>query len=516
MLITLLCADSAGHRRIRIMGKVLFWFFLAGVCCSLAEVNDYEELSSTEIGTTLVSTTPLTTKATHSNIVDSTSDTWSDLNPGATTEFTTTSSTPAIQNDETVAPKHEDPIDDQDEKISSSENTCNGDLSQAEMRKFADAMMKFSTDLLKQVHLGSKSPNVVVSPFSIALGLLQLTLGAEKETEKKLLETLHVESLPCLHEKMHKVTKRLVQTALSIASCMYVDKSFKIKKEFLTKSEKLYRSKPVYLGPSMSQNLESINEWVSNATKGKITDFLSNISEKVVLILLNAIHFKGFWKNKFDPRKTSEDTFYANDEESMLVDMMQANKYPLSYFTYEKLDSQVAKLPFKGNMSFVIVMPHQMEWNVSNILDKLNKSELYSRLHREKPTTLKVPKLNLNFKLELTNALSSLGLEQLFRKPDLGKISDDKLVVSSVEHQSTLELNEEGVEAAAATAVVTSRSLSSFTVNRPFLFLLIDDNTGLVLFCGYVRDPKPSSPRKKKVHSVNPETKFLPKGFMPK
>lgn len=142
----------------------------------MQEVNDEEELPATEIGTTLVSTTPLTTKATHSNIVDSTSDTWSDLFPWATTEFTTTS-TPAIQN-ETVAPKYEDSIeDDQDEKISSSENACNGDFSKTEMKQFADAMMKFSTDLLKQVHLGSKSSNVVVSPLSIALGLLQLTLG---------------------------------------------------------------------------------------------------------------------------------------------------------------------------------------------------------------------------------------------------------------------------------------------------------------------------------------------------
>lgn len=69
----------------------------------------------------------------------------------------------------------------------------------------------------------------------------------------------------------------------------------------------------------------------------------------------------------------------------------------------------MARLPFKGNMSFVIVMPHQMTWNVSNILDKLNRSELYSRLHREKPTSLKIPKLNLDFKLELRQALVNLG-----------------------------------------------------------------------------------------------------------
>ncbi|CAI9555497.1 unnamed protein product [Staurois parvus] len=266
----------------------------------------------------------------------------------------------------------------------------------------------------------------------------------------------------------------------------------------------------------MSQNLESINKWVSDATKGKIRDFLSSISEKVVLILLNAIHYKGVWKNKFDPGNTSEDTFHVNNEENTLVDMMHANKYPLSYFLFDKLDSQVARLPFKGNMSFVIVMPYSIEWNVSNILDKLNKSELYSRFHKEKPTSLKLPKLNLNFKLELTSALSSLGLGQLFKNPDLRKISDDGLVVSSVEHQSTLDLNEEGVEAAAATAIVTSRSLSTFNVNRPFLFLLIDDNTGLVLFCGYVCDPKPSAPRKKKDPSFNPEFKPFSKGSIPK
>ncbi|KAM5182141.1 alpha-2-antiplasmin isoform 1-T2 [Mantella aurantiaca] len=500
------------------MGKVLYWFILVGVCCSFAEVD--EELPANEVGTIPFTTTPSTTETTHSEIVDSTSDTWSDIHPGATTEFTTTSCTPKMQNTETTtsgAPKHdESDEDDTDEKISSSENTCNGDLSKAEMRKFADAMMTFSKDLLKQVHLESKSPNVVVSPLSIALALLQLTLGAEKETEKRLLEALHVESFPCLHERLQKVTKRLMQTTLSIAARMYVDKDFTIKESFLEKSEKLYGSKPVNLGPSKKENLESINKWVSDATKGKIENFLSDLPDKVVLILLNAIHFKGFWKNKFDPSKTSEDSFYLNDDESALVDMMHAKLYPLSYYTLDKLDSQVARLSFKGNLSFVIVMPHQTVWNVSNILDKLNKTELYSRFHREKPTSLKVPKLNLNFKLGLKSALTNLGLGQLFKEPNLKGISEEKLVVSSVEHQSTLDLNEEGVEAAGTTAVVTSRSLSTFSVNRPFFFLLIDDNTGFVLFCGYVRNPKPTSHKKKRDPSLYPETFYLPKGLIPK
>ncbi|XP_063812178.1 alpha-2-antiplasmin [Pseudophryne corroboree] len=495
---------------------------LAGVCCSSAEVN-MKELrgSATPIDTTTSRTT------TPANSPDSTSDSWSDLHPWAVwateLEKTTKSTAPLIQSTETattVTPETKahstEEFQDDKDMSSSSESHCDEDLSQAEMQELATAVMAFSKDLLKQVHLESNTPNVVVSPLSIALGLLQLSLGAENETERKLLETLHVGSLPCLHEKLHKVTKRLMQTALSVAARIYVRKDFHIKKNFKKRSEKLYGSKPVNLGQNKRHNLDSINKWVSDATKGKIPNFLSNIPADVVLMLLNAIHFKGVWKNKFDPSKTSQDIFYVNENETVLVDMMYASKYPLSYFVLEKLDSQVARLPFKGNTSFVVVMPMQMNWNLSKILDNLNKTELYSRLHKVKPTSLRVPKLNLNFKLELSHVLSILGLGQLFTSPNLKGISDEALFVSSVEHQSTLELNEEGVEAAAATSVVTSRSFSTFSINRPFLFFLNDDITGLPLFLGYVREPIPVSPQQKKEPPFTLDYKLLSESIIPK
>ncbi|XP_075052798.1 alpha-2-antiplasmin [Mixophyes fleayi] len=492
------------------MERVVFCLIvLAGVCCSSAEENVKELIPST----TPITTTPYE-QPTEAHVAESTSDSWLDLFPWATTTTTSTTSTETAP---TVIPENEENSAEDKEDYntsSSSESDCNGDLSPAEMQAFSKAMMAFSKDLLKQVHLDSQAPNVVVSPLSIALGLLQLTLGAEKETEKKLLETLHMESLPCLHEKLHQVTKQLTQTALSIASRIYVKKGFHVKKNFLRKSEQLYGSKPKTLGLNMKQNLESINKWVSDATRGKIPNFLSNIPANVVLMLLNAIHFKGVWKNRFDPSKTTQDVFYINENETVSVDMMHAMKYPLSYFVLEKLDSQVARLPFKGNMSFVVVMPLQMDWNLSKVLDKLNKTELYSRLHKEKPTILRVPKLSLNFKLELSHVLTTLGLGQLFSNPDLKGISDEALFVSSVEHQSTLELNEEGVEAAAATAVLMSRSLSTFSINRPFVYFLFDDITGLPLFLGYVRKPNPGSSRMKK-EPVSSD-KFVSKVLIPK
>ncbi|XP_040279492.1 alpha-2-antiplasmin [Bufo bufo] len=503
------------------MDKVVFCLLvLAGICCSSAEVN-VEDFFTDATETTSFHTTPRT-EASHPTFVESTSDTLSDIYPDHTEFFTTTTSTAAPEEasvpDPSAVFQDDEHSHEEEEEVasSSSENVCDGELSHADMQTFEQAMNAFSKDLLKQVELESESPNVVVSPFSIGLGLLQLTLGAENETEKEILETLHVESLQCLHEKLQKVTKRLVASSLSVATRMYVKKGFHIKRKFLKRSEQLYGTKPVNFKQNMRQTLVAINKWVSDATRGKIPHFLSELQSNVVLILLNAIHFKGLWKNRFDPTKTVQDVFNINDEESVMVDMMQSGKYPLSFFLHEKLESQVARLPFKGNMSFVIVMPLQMNWNLSRLLDNLNRTELYNRFHKEKPTILRVPKLNLDFKLQLNNVLSKLGLEQLFTHPNLKGISDDPLFVSSVEHQSTLQLNEEGVEAAAVTASVMSRSLFTFSINRPFLYFLFDDITGLPIFLGYVRNPKPGSQKKTKDQSINLDSRRFTKGSIPK
>ncbi|KAM3934094.1 alpha-2-antiplasmin [Leptodactylus fuscus] len=506
------------------MDKAVFCFlFLAGICCSSAEV-DYEQFV-TETPTTPFPTTPLP-EATQPAIVESTSDAFCDLYPHLPECFTTTTSTTTTaapeegdKSEQAAAPQQDEhSMEDKDDlaSSSSSEDLCREELSRADMQTFEHAMNTFSKDLLKQIHQESNNPNVVVSPFSIALGLLQLALGAENDTERRILETLHVESLQCLHEKLQKVTKRLVETSLSVATRMYFQKGFHIKNSFLERSKRLYRTKPANLLENMQQNVEDINKWVKEATRGKIPNFLSTIPANVVLMLLNAIHFKGIWRTKFDPAKTSPDVFTINDEEEVMVDMMHSTKYPLSFFRLEKLDSQVARIPFKGNVSFVVIIPNQMNWNLSRLLDNLNRTELYDRFHKEKPTILKVPKLNLDFKLELSNSLTNLGLGQLFRNPNLKGISDSPLFVSSVEHQSTLQLNEEGVEAAAVTTVVLSRSLTTFSMNRPFLFFLYDDFVRLPLFLGYVRNPKPGFQKKRREPSFIPENKPVTKGSIPK
>lgn len=127
-------------------------------------------------------------------------------------------------------------------------------------------------------------------------------------------------------------------------------------------------------------------------------------------------------------------------------------------------------------------------------------------------------------KATLTNhLLPEAGLQELFQAPDLRGISDQSLVVSSVQHQSTLELSEAGVEAAAATSSAMSRmSLSSFSVNRPFLFFILEDTTSLPLFVGSVRNPNPGAQRERKEQQDSPvnrdslqNQKAFPRGDKP-
>ncbi|NXG72456.1 A2AP protein, partial [Baryphthengus martii] len=360
-------------------------------------------------------------------------------------------------------------------------------------RRLAGGLMRFSIDLLREVQAESNRTNVILSPLSIALALSHLALGAANQTEKHLLEVMHLESVPCLHHLLGNLRRRLTESTLSLASRLYLQKGFEVKEKFLEDSEKFYGAKPMTLSGISEDDLVAINKWVEEATNGQIPTFLQQLPENVVMLLLNAIHFHGFWRNKFDASFTEPDVFHLDNEFVVPVEMMKAQKYSLSWFTLESEDIQVAKFPFKSNMSFVAIVPHQYTWNTSHVLENLPYQQLCRLFPREVPTTVKIPKIKLDYQLELNKVLSQMGLQELFTGPDLQKITDEPLFVSSVQHQSTLELKEDGVEASASTSVATLRSASAFSLDRPFVFIIFEDETGIPLFIGSVQNPNPKA-----------------------
>uniref|UniRef100_A0A3Q2PCA9 Serpin domain-containing protein n=1 Tax=Fundulus heteroclitus TaxID=8078 RepID=A0A3Q2PCA9_FUNHE len=394
---------------------------------------------------------------------------------------------------------------------------CGRTFSHEEHRVIGGAIEQLGLKILEKLPISPQQPNVILSPLSLAFALAHLTLGSSalfsrfindfirfkldyvanmltcflslqgsrNETETLLLQSLDAHKLPCFHHVLGSLLLHFSHTSLEVAARMYLRPGFDVKLSFVEESLARYRSRPFPL-----VSVDEVNQWVENVTQGHIPNFLESIPHDVVLMLLNGVYFKGEWKTQFDPQETSKRAFYLDSQNSVLVDMMKSVHYPLRLMDDPELQAQVGSFPFKGNTSFLVVLPRG---NVSSVLPRLNISDLYSRLPQEKSMLVNLPKMKLQYRQDLEEALTSMGLGSLFSDPDLSGISDQPLRVSSVRHATTVELTEEGVEAAATTVVTAMRSISLFSVNSPFLFALVDDVSLAPLFLGIVTNPAPNN-----------------------
>ncbi|MBN3318873.1 A2AP protein, partial [Atractosteus spatula] len=386
----------------------------------------------------------------------------------------------------------------------SPEQECRSGVPRREAQKaLGVAVTKFGLELLQQLLSRSKEPNIVVSPLSVALALSQLALGAANETEALLLHSLHVDKVACYHSQMKSLLQHLSQSALAVATRTYLSPGFKVNRKFIEDSWNMYGSEPAPL-----KDAEDVNRWVEEVTKGRVKNFLDQCStlmepqslplQDLLCHQFSADHTLGVWRTQFDPRMTTTELFYLDRNTAVAVDMMVGPKYPLRLHTLGELNTQVARFQFKGNMSLLTFVPLVGQLNVSAIADHFNASELYSRFSRERPMSVKLPKLNLEYSQDLREVFTAMGLGELFSGPNLSGIGPGPLLVSSVQHKSTMEVNEQGAEAAAATSVVISRSSFFFSLNRPFFFALLDDTSHTPLFLGVVTNPSPGAPLIKK------------------
>ncbi|XP_068173770.1 serpin peptidase inhibitor, clade F (alpha-2 antiplasmin, pigment epithelium derived factor), member 2b [Antennarius striatus] len=354
----------------------------------------------------------------------------------------------------------------------------------------AAAIQKLGVQLLQNLETTPEQPNIIISPFSILLALSQLALGAVNETRELLMHHLNENTLPCYHESLNNIFMQLRNNDLQIATRIFLRQGFQLKQNFVDNSRRFYDSDPAVL-----ESLQQINDWVNNATNGKITDFLTSLPPNFLVMLINAVHFKGEWKSRFDPRFTSRGVFYLDDKHMVDVEVMENAKHPLSLFIDNELEAQVARFPFMKFMSLLVVMPMSGRVNISSLSEKLNFSDLYNRLPKERAVQVKVPKFKLEYSQELQEVFIKLGLGEIFSKPNLAEMADGPMLVSSVMHKSYMEINEEGAEAAAATTVVISRASNPvFQLTRPFVFALMDDMTQVPIFMGVINNPNPGAP----------------------
>ncbi|XP_024135884.1 leukocyte elastase inhibitor isoform X1 [Oryzias melastigma] len=412
----------------------------------------------------------------------------------------------------------------------------------ASLNPVSKANTSFSLDLFKKLSDKDKTANVFYSPFSISSALAMVMLGARGNTASQMNEVLcfskagkqhpqakgaqqmmqmqqtqsslppQLKSLKLLDSKddvhasfghlLSQLNKPNASYALSVANRLFGEQTYQFIEDFLGNTKKHYSAeleKVDFIKSSEAARL-NINSWVEKQTQGKIKDILVEgvLNDLTRLVLVNAIYFKGNWNKMFDAKETRDAEFRLNKNTKKTVKMMyQKSKFPLTFIP--EINCQILEMPYKDKeLSMLVFLPNDMEDSTTG-LEKLEKALTYENfmewtrpdMMNEVEVRVGFPRFKMEQKYDMKSVLMSMGMEDAFSmsKSDFSGMSPaNDLVLSEVFHKAFVEVNEEGTEAAAATAAVMMLRCAlmpaAFIADHPFLFFIRHNSSMSVLFAG--------------------------------
>ena len=359
----------------------------------------------------------------------------------------------------------------------------------------------FALDIFRKVVESSpESENVIISPLSISSALSMTLNGSNGATRDSMLKALRVIGLTPeminnsdknLTEALLKVDKRVL---ISIANSVWTENNFVVKKPFIDILTQFYNaeSKSFDINDPLVQ--KQINSWIESKTNGMIKNMVGQLDPRTVMLLINAIYFKGMWKSQFDKANTVQGSFYKPGGIIAQVPMM---KQTSDFKIYNGEGFTLAEFPYgQGNFVMDVILPDEND-GIKNIIQLLNGTSFkgWLNLLYERKTELTFPRFKYGYKKELKDILTNMGMGIAFGDDaDFSNMADLKLQLSFVLHQAFIETNEEGTEAAAATVVgVTATSMPAgpfiFNLDHPFIYFIRETSTNSILFMGRVVDP---------------------------
>jgi len=349
--------------------------------------------------------------------------------------------------------------------------------------------------------------NLFFSPYSITTALAMTYAGARENTAKQMAQTLHftfdqAQLHPIFAEIEAKI--RSVQQGdnqLNIANALWPQEKYPFLEEFYSLLKECYDVSitPVdYKGDTESAR-KTINAWVEEKTQDKIKELIKKgiLDPLTRLVLVNAIYFKGTWASQFEKHLTRNHPFWLATEESIEVPMMTQTQ---QFGYYENNKFQMLGLPYVGNkLSMILLLPLKVDGlaELEKTLTMANLQRWIARLF-EMEVEVILPKFQLNSQFRLDEALKSLGMVDAFdeRRANFAGMDGNEawLYIGAVVHQAFVKVDEEGTEAAAATAVVMkAKSIPpptpTFRADHPFIFLIRDNDTESIQFMGRVANP---------------------------
>jgi len=367
-----------------------------------------------------------------------------------------------------------------------------------------NANNQFAFDLYPKFKEESENGNIFFSPHSISVALAMTYEGARGKTAEEMQRVLHIpedenlrrENFAKIIDGINKPDKKY---KLSTANALWPRIDFQLLKEYQDTIEKYYGGKatPLDYAKDSEGSRQIINSWVEDKTEQKIKDLIPPglLDPSTVLVLTNAIYFKGTWVLQFDPKETKEEDFRTSAGEAVRVPMMRLVDKDEKFNYAETEDLQILELPYDGeDLSMLVILPK------GNKLEKIEKELSIEKLSewkdmlKEQKVDIYIPKFKFETKYFMANTLKKMGMPTAFGPgADFSGINGKGGIwISQVIHQAFVDVNEEGTEAAAATAVMLreiARTTPVFRADHPFMFLIQERKSGNILFMGKVANP---------------------------
>jgi serine protease inhibitor len=273
------------------------------------------------------------------------------------------------------------------------------------------------------------------------------------------------------------------------------------KPDFLARNQKLYGANISALDFDVPGSVAVINDWVARSTNRKIPTIIDRLAPDDVLVLINAVYFKAAWAAQFNPSRTSDAMFYLSGGARQKLPMMNEKGEFQAYSSDGVVAVSLPYTPYGAQME--LFMPAAGS-SITRLLRKFDYDSYrrWKQSFEARAVTLRLPRVKLQCQTELSSSLQALGMQAAFTAAAdfSGMTSAANLLISGVIHKTTLELDENGTEASAATSLTISPISArravlplDFIANRPFLVVITDSKSGAILFMGIVMNPQPGT-----------------------
>ena len=361
---------------------------------------------------------------------------------------------------------------------------------------------QFALDLYSQFKEEFKDENIFFSPYSISVALTMTYEGARGQTAEEMQSVLHIPENASLRRPnfakiINEINKENKKYRLHTANALWPRIDFQLLEEYQNTIERYYGGKVTRLDYARDPegSRQTINSWVEDKTEDKIKDLIPPgiLNPDTVLVLTNAIYFKGTWVLQFDPKDTIDEDFTTSAGQIVKVPMMRLTGKDAEFNYAETDEIQILEMPYEGeDLSMLIILPK--ENNLEDIEESLTPEKLseWKNMLKKQRVDIYIPKFKLETKYSMKDTLTKMGMPTAFTPAaDFSGINGQGGIwIDKVIHQAFVEVNEEGTEAAASTAAnMITAAQPVFRADHPFIFIIQQKDTGNILFLGRFTDP---------------------------